>query len=266
MKNKIIVLTGASSGIGEASALALAKKGHHICLLARRSEELHRIEQRILTLGGQAWSYPVDLNDNQSLEQCVEKLLAQHQHIDVLINNAGRSIRRPIIESLNRFHDYERTMQLNFFGAAKLTMALLPRFLQQGHGHIVNVSTYATHTAVPNFSAYTASKQALDAFSRSLVSELSHKGIKVSSLHYPLVRTPMSSDTQIYRHLPMMSPEKASTWIVKAVEKQPFRITPLSGILLELCTTLFPRWTTQRISRIIWRKESALQEREDDPS
>jgi len=217
-----IVVTGASSGIGEEAAKQLARQGATVCLVARREEELARVKREIGAAvrngGGEAFIYVADLTDNASIEACCDAMLAKHKRIDVLVNNAGRSIRRPLRESLDRPHDFERTMQLNYFAAMRMTLRLLPRMLQQGSGQIVNVSSVASLMSTPRFAAYIASKAALDAFSRSLRMELSDSGIAVSALNYPLVKTAMTEPTKIYNHLPQMDVADAAGWIVEAVK------------------------------------------------
>lgn len=151
---KTIVLTGASSGIGEEAARQLARRGARLCLVARREEELARVQADIHAEGGRAWIYPADLTHPDSIDTALDALLAEHPRVDALVNNAAHSIRRPIVDALDRIHDYERTMQLNYFGALRMTMGLIPRFLEQGHGHVVNASTLSAQVPIPLFSAY----------------------------------------------------------------------------------------------------------------
>lgn len=252
LEGKTIVLTGASSGIGEAAALQLAAAGARVCLVARRADELARVQAAIAAKGGQAWVYAADLADAASIEACAAAILLEHPRIDVLVNNAARSIRRPISESFDRIHDYERTMQLNYFGALRLTMKLLPRFLEQGAGHIINSSTMSAQLPIPLFSAYLASKAALESFSRSLAAELGHKGIAVTTLYFPMVRTAMSGRTKIYSAMPMMKPETAAGWIVKAVAKRPSRVTQPLGALGGLALAALPGPVT-RLSQTAFR-------------
>lgn len=237
---KTIVLTGSSSGIGEAAAKQLARKGARVCLIARREDELARVQGEIVAEGYGCWIYPADLSDPASTEAVAEQILAEHPQVDVLVNNAARSIRRPIRESLDRLHDYERTMQLNYFGALRLTMKFLPRFLEQGSGQVIISSSMSTQVPIPLFSAYLASKAALESFARSLSAELGHKGIAVTTIHFPMVRTPMSSRTDIYKHMPMMNVEAAGGWIVKAVAERPERIARTFGTLGQLALSALP--------------------------
>lgn len=253
LQGKTIVLTGASSGIGECAAHQLAERGARLCLLARREDELVRVRDDIIARGGQVWIYPVDLADAAALEACADQLLADHPRIDALVNNAARSIRRPILETLDRFHDYERTMQLNFFGATRLTLKLLPRFLEQRSGQVVNISTMSTQVPIPLFSAYLASKSALESFSRSLAVEVGDKGIDVTTVYFPMVRTPMSSKTKIYKHMRMMDMEKAAGWIVEALEKKPARVASPVGTFGSVLLTALPG-PVIRLTRPLFRR------------
>jgi len=239
-----IVITGASSGIGEAAAVHLARAGATVCLVARRKEELERVKAAIDQGKGRArsraWVYPADLTDNASIEACCDAILARHKKVDVLVNNAGRSIRRPLKESLDRPHDYERTMQLNYFAAVRMSLRLLPGMLEQGSGQIVNVSSVAALMSTPRFSAYIASKAALDAFSRSLRMELADSGIDVTAINFPLVRTAMTEPTAIYKSAPQMDVSEAAGWIVEAVKMRPARITTRLAHAFNIATAAAP--------------------------
>lgn len=231
VNGKTIVLTGASSGIGEAAALQLAQRGARLCLVARRELELQRVRRRIRDAGGEAWVYPTDLTDDAAIDATLGRILGDHERVDALVNNAAHSIRRPILESLDRLHDYQRTIRLNYLGAVHLTLGLIPRFLEQGHGQVVNISTLSSQVPIPLFSAYLASKAALESYSRSLNAELGHKGIRATVVYFPMVRTPMSNRTGIYKHMKMMDVEAAAGWIVKALRDQPARVgSPLGTV------------------------------------
>ena len=253
-----IVITGASSGIGEEAARQLARAGARVCLVARRAEELQRVCDSIVAEGGQAWSYPADLADAASVDACCAKLLAEHARIDVLVNNAGRSIRRPLLESIGRVHDYERTMQINYFAAVRMTLNLLPRFIEQGSGHVVNVSSVAALMTTPRFSAYLASKSALDAFTRSLRIELGHKGLQVTSINYPLVKTAMTAPTAVYKYLPQMEVDDAAGWIVEAVESRRARRAPLFALGFWLATAAAPAPTLKLLAGFYKRRLDKL--------
>jgi len=259
---KTVVITGASSGIGEAAAVALAKRGATVCLVARRVEELERVRDRIEAEGGHATVHPADLADGASLDACADAILAMHPRVDVVVNNAGRSIRRSIEDSIDRFHDYERTMQINYFAAVRFTSKFLPRFLEQGRGHVINNSSMSTQVAIPMFSAYLASKAALDSYSRSLAAELGGRGVAVTSLHYPLVYTPMSTRTGAYERARMMSPDHAAAWIVRAVEQRPTRIGLVAGTVSSVLLAAMPgpvtRWSQPMFRAFSGRARSGL--------
>ncbi len=230
-QGRTIVITGASSGIGECAAKQLARAGARICLVARRLDELERVQADIAREGGLAWIYVADLASEEQARACCAAILAEHARVDVLVNNAARSIRRPIAEALDRLHDYQRTIQLNYLGAVAMTLGLLPRMLEQGRGQVVNISTLSSQIPIPLFSAYLASKTALESFSRSLEAELGDSGIAVTTVYFPMVRTPMSSKTAIYKHMRMMDQEQAALWIVRAIEKRPARVgSPLGTV------------------------------------
>ncbi|AXQ28367.1 SDR family NAD(P)-dependent oxidoreductase [Solimonas sp. K1W22B-7] len=231
---KTIVITGASSGIGAEAARQLARRDAVVCLIARREEELLSVQAEIQAEGGEAHIYPTDLADAQSVDDCCARLMAEHPRLDVLVNNAGRSIRRPLIESVGRMHDFERTMQINYFAAVRMALNLLPRFREQGDGHVINVSSVAALMSTPRFAAYLASKAALDAFTRSMRIELAEHGIDATTINYPLVKTAMTEPTKVYKYLPQMEVAEAAGWILDAIAKRPARrTTPLAtGFLL----------------------------------
>lgn len=249
LKNKIIVVTGASSGIGEAGAIKLAAQGATLCLVARRADELQRVQNDIQAKGGQAWAYAADLNDEAAITECTRKILAEHGRVDVLINNAGRSIRRPVTEAFDRLHDYQRTIQINYFAAVQMTLAFLPGMLEQRNGHIVNVSSYSTLAPVPRFSAYVGSKAALEGFSQSLRAEVTGKGVAVTIINYPLVRTPMTAPTKMYKSVPMMDTDEAADWMLEAVENRPARVAKLSGRAIDIAKAVAPDTTNAVMSR-----------------
>lgn len=243
----IVVVTGASSGIGEQAALQLAAKGHFVCLVARRHEELARVHEKIVAAGGMAAVYAADLSVDEEVDACAAAILAAHGRVDVLVNNAGRSIKRSIRQSLDRDHDFRRTMQINYFAAVRLTMRLLPQMLERKRGHVVNVTSMTVQVATPGFAAYTASKAALEGYSRCLAAEMVDSGVDVTLIRFPLVRTPMSEATDSYKNARLMSPKSAAGWIVRAVEKRPARVNTLPGIAIETAGVLMPgtaaRWT-----------------------
>jgi len=260
-RGKTIVITGASSGIGEEAAKQLAARGAIVCLVARREEELARVRQAIEAEGGTAHCYPANLADNASVDALIATLLAAHPHIDVLVNNAGRSIRRPLIESLDRPHDFERTMQLNYLAVVRLTLGLMPRLIAQRQGHVINVSSVAALMTTPRFAAYLASKTALDAFSRSLRIELAEQGLSVTSINYPLVKTAMTAPTAIYKYLPQMDVADAARWIVEAVAKRPARRTIRLALAFHVVTAALPGPALKLLGAFYARRTARLKQR-----
>ena len=204
------MITGASSGIGKAAALEIGKAGGTVLLVARTQEKLDEVRRQIEALGGTAYVHRCDLTDTDDIDRMAAEVLDQHGRVDILVNNAGRSIRRSVSNSYDRFHDYQRTMQLNYFAPVKLILNLLPVMRERESGHIVNISTIGLQTNTPRFSAYLASKAALDAFSRSIAPEIIDDGVHITTVYMPLVRTPMIAPTKIYDRFPTLSPEEAA--------------------------------------------------------
>ncbi|OWX59432.1 SDR family NAD(P)-dependent oxidoreductase, partial [Acinetobacter baumannii] len=219
VQGKVILVTGASSGIGLTISNKLADAGAHVLLVARTQETLEEVKADIESRGGQASIFPCDLNDMEMIDQVSKEILASVDHIDILINNAGRSIRRAVHESYDRFHDFERTMQLNYFGAVRLVLNILPHMIQRKDGQIINISSIGVLANATRFSAYVASKAALDAFSRCLSAEVHAHKIAITSIYMPLVRTPMIAPTKIYKYVPTLSPEQAADLIAYAIVK-----------------------------------------------
>ncbi|MGH3737216.1 MAG: SDR family oxidoreductase [Micromonosporaceae bacterium] len=236
-----VVITGASSGIGRAAAIQVARKGGVPLLLARRTEELEKVRAEIEKQGGQAHVYSCDVTNPESVDAVVKQMIAEHPGIDMLVNNAGRSIRRSIRLEYDRFHDFERTMSINYFGALRLTMALLPHMASRRFGHIVNISSIGVQTNPPRFSAYVASKAALDAFTRIAASETYGDGITFTTIHMPLVRTPMIRPTKIYNAFPALSPEQAGRMVVDALIDRPKEVATPLGTLGAVSYTVAPR-------------------------
>lgn len=261
LSGQTVVISGASSGIGADAARKLARLGATVCLLARREDELLSVKADIQRAGGVAHTYAVDLTDADEVTAVAKQLLDDHRQIDVLVNNAARSIRRPIADSTDRIHDYERTMAINYFGAVRLTLALVPRFLEQGHGHVVISSSMSTQVPIPLFSAYLASKTALESFCRSLSAELGSRGVSTTIVYFPMVRTPMSTATDIYQKMPMMSPDKAANWIVKAVVDKPTRVTSAAGAMGELGMAAVPGVITKATRPLFRRMDKSLTRR-----
>jgi NAD(P)-dependent dehydrogenase (short-subunit alcohol dehydrogenase family) len=241
VRGRVVMVTGASSGIGKAASMQIADAGGIVLLVARTAEKLEEIKATIEARGGTAYVHAADLSDMDDIERMADEALAQHGHVDVLINNAGRSIRRSIALSYDRFHDFERTMQLNYFGAVKLILKLLPVMRERRSGQIVNVSSIGVQTNTPRFSAYVASKAALDAFSRCIASEIIDDGVYVSTIFMPLVRTPMIKPTKMYDRFPTITPDKAAEMITEAIIHRPKRIATPLGTLGQILYAINPR-------------------------
>jgi NAD(P)-dependent dehydrogenase (short-subunit alcohol dehydrogenase family) len=243
VRDKVIVVTGGSSGIGHATALKLAGAGAKVVIIARDPEKLEATRREIADAGGRCFTYSCDLSDMNAIDAVAKKILADHGTVEFLVNNAGRSIRRAVINSLDRFHDFERTMQLNYFGAVRLILAFLPQMVAQKRGHIINISSIGVLSRAPRFSAYVASKSALDAFAECAASEFLDKGIHFTNINMPLVRTPMIAPTKMYENVPTLSPEEAAGLVVEAIVYRPVRIATRLGIFGAVCHALAPKVT-----------------------
>lgn len=241
VKGKVVLITGGSSGIGKAAALKIAVAGAITVIVARGEEELFATRDQIIAAGGTCHAYTCDLADMASCDALVEKVLAEHGGVDILINNAGRSIRRSIELSYDRFHDFERTMQLNYFGSLRLIMGFLPKMTERRRGQIINISSIGVLANSPRFSAYVASKAALDAFSRCAQGELSGKGIAFTTINMPLVKTPMIAPTKMYDSVPTLSPEEAGDLIVQAIIERPTRIATRLGVFASVVNAVAPK-------------------------
>jgi NAD(P)-dependent dehydrogenase (short-subunit alcohol dehydrogenase family) len=245
VNGKTALITGASSGIGLSAAKKIAAAGGIPLLVARSTDKLEEAKAEIEEAGGSAYVYSADLSDMDSVEKLVEDILSEHPAVDIVINNAGRSIRRSIALSYDRFHDFERTMQLNYFGAIKLIIQILPHMRERKTGHIVNVSSIGVQTNPPRFAAYVASKAALDAFTRVVSSEVVGDNVGFTTIHMPLVRTPMIAPTKMYDSFPTISPDEAADLICEAIRSKPKQINTRLGTFGELAYTLAPKAVDQ---------------------
>ncbi|MGH7687884.1 MAG: SDR family oxidoreductase [Candidatus Dormibacteria bacterium] len=240
VSDKVVLITGASSGIGRAVANHLAHSGATVIGVSRTEEKLEEMRAEVTALGGRAFIYPTDLSDPDACRAVVERVIAEHKRVDVLINNAGRSIRRSVLNSLDRFHDFQRTMQLNYFGAVAMILAVVPGMLERKSGHIINITSIGGQTFPPRFAAYVASKNALDGFSRCFAPEVSGEGIDITTVHMPLVRTPMIAPTGLYRSFPTISPDEAADMVVEAIIKRPHEVSTRLGKFGELVNAVAP--------------------------
>jgi NAD(P)-dependent dehydrogenase (short-subunit alcohol dehydrogenase family) len=241
IEGKVVVITGASSGIGHAVALRVGEAGALTVLVARSEDKLQETKSEIEEAGGTAVVHPGDLSDLDDCDRIVEEILAEHGRVDVLVNNAGRSIRRSIGNSYDRFHDFQRTMQLNYFGALKLIIGFLPGMRERKSGHIINISSIGAQTNTPRFSAYIASKSALDAFSRSIASEIVDDHVYITTVYMPLVRTPMIAPTGIYDAFPTASPDEAAEMVTRAMIYRPKKLATRLGTFGEVLYAVMPK-------------------------
>lgn len=249
---KVVLITGASSGIGKTSAIRLAEAGAHVLLVARSADKLQETADEIAELGGVATIYQADASNMEDCDRLVAEVLENHGFVDILINNAGRSIRRSLELSYDRFHDFERTMQINYFGAVRLTMGLLPSMSAKKQGHVINMSSISALTPSPRFSAYVASKSALDAWTRSAAVEYSDRNVRFTTINMPLVRTPMIEATSVYDSMPVLTPDEAGDMVVDAVIKKPKRIATPMGIYLQVMTAVAPKFS-EVVMNVVFR-------------
>jgi NAD(P)-dependent dehydrogenase (short-subunit alcohol dehydrogenase family) len=238
---KVVLITGGSSGIGLAAAHKFAEAGATTLICGRDTDKLDEACREAKAKGYEFIAYQADIADMADCERFTQLLVAKHGGVDFLINNAGRSIRRAIESSYDRFHDYERTMQLNYFGCLRVTMGLLPGMVAKKKGHVVNISSIGVLTNAPRFSAYVASKAALDAWTRCASSEFADVGVTFTTINMPLVRTPMIAPTNLYNNVPTLSPEEAADMVAQACISKPVRIATRLGITGQLLNALMPR-------------------------
>ena len=241
LRGKRVLITGASSGIGEAGAERFAAEGAEVVVVARRADLLEALSERIAEAGGTATAIPCDLSDLDAVDELADTVERRPGGGDILVNNAGRSIRRPLAESLDRWHDVERTMVLNYYSPLRLIRGLGPGMIARGDGHIINVSTWGVlGEASPLFGVYNASKAALSAVSRVIETEWSRRGVRSTTLYYPLVATPMIAPTKDYEGLPALSPTEAAQWMIDAARYRPVRIAPRIGVTARAIDVVAP--------------------------
>ncbi len=229
VEGNTILITGGSSGIGEAAAKNIAEAGGTVVLVARTLENLEKVANDIRGNGGTAHVYPCDLSDMDAIAAMADQVLADLGGVDILINNAGRSIRRSLELSYDRIHDYQRTMQLNYLGAVQLILKFIPGMRERGFGHIINISSAGVQTRAPRFGAYIASKAALDTLCDALQAETVNENVRFTTVHMALVRTPMISPTTMYDKFPALSPEQAAGVIADAIVHRPRRASSPFG-------------------------------------
>jgi NAD(P)-dependent dehydrogenase (short-subunit alcohol dehydrogenase family) len=241
VKGKVVLITGGSSGIGLATAHKVAAAGATTIVIARDPEKLAAAKKEVEATGNALVTYSADVSDATQCEELVRRLEDVHGGVDILVNNAGRSIRRAIENSFDRYHDFERTMSVNYYGALRLTLGLLPMMIKKRRGHVINISSIGVLTNAPRFSAYVASKAALDAWTRCAASEFADMGIQFTTVNMPLVKTPMIAPTKIYNQIPTLTPDEAADMVVEAIVYKPVRIATRLGVFGEVLHALVPR-------------------------
>ena len=242
LRGKRVLITGSSSGIGEAGAEQFAATGAEVILVARRANLLDAVAARISAHGGTATAIACDLSEFDAVDALCDTVEQRFGGVDILVNNAGRSIRRSLAESLDRWHDVERTMTLNYYSPLRLIRGLAPGMIERGDGHIINVATWGVLTeAPPLFGVYNASKAALSAVSRVIETEWARKGVHSTTLYYPLVATPMIAPTKAYDGVPALSPQEAGRWMIDAAVHRPVRIAPRFGMGARALDVVAPR-------------------------
>jgi NAD(P)-dependent dehydrogenase (short-subunit alcohol dehydrogenase family) len=256
LAGRVVLVTGASSGIGEATAMAAADRGATVLLVARRREELERVRSGIEAGGGgidaargRATTYPCDLTDGAAVDALVEQVLAEHGAVDYLVNNAGRSIRRSLHLSYDRFHDFERTMAVNYFAPVRLTLGLLPAMRRQGFGHVVNILSWGVQLKAPKFAAYLASKTAFDTWSRIAGRETYTDNVTFTNMRFALVHTAMVVPTDNYEDRRGLTPEQAAARVIRALEDRPLTVDTGVGRAGELLNIVAPRLSDALMSR-----------------
>jgi len=250
LTGKRVLVTGASSGIGEAGAEQFGAAGATVIVVARRQENLDALVGRITAAGGTAHAIACDLSDLAAIDQLVKDVDERFGGVDILVNNAGRSIRRPLAESLDRWHDVERTMQLNYYSPLRLIRGFAPAMRERGDGHIINVATWGVFTdSSPLFGVYNGSKSALSAVSRVIDSEWARYGVQSTTLYYPLVKTPMIAPTKAFEGRPGLTAEEAGEWMIEAARYRPIRIAPRLALAFRALDNLNAGWATAIVKR-----------------
>ncbi len=241
VSKRVVLITGGSSGIGKATAFKVAAAGAVTIIVGRDAEKLALTRQEAAARGLSLVTYAADIADPAQCDALIRTIITEHGGVDILVNNAGRSIRRGIEHSYDRLHDFERTMRINYFGCVQLTMGLLPEMVKKQSGHVINISSIGVLAGAPRFSAYVASKAALEAWTRCAAGEFLDRGVDFTIINFGLVRTPMIAPTKFYDHVPTMTPDEAATFIVDAIIRRPVRLTTRLGVFSQIVEALAPR-------------------------
>ena len=240
VQGRIALITGASSGIGEVTARRLGEAGGEVVLVARGREKLEATAEAVEAAGGKGHVYPCDLTDLEAIKEMAQNVQEDLGRVDILVNNAGRSIRRSLELSYDRMHDYQRTMQLNYFAPVQLMLELLPGMREREFGTVVNVSSIGVLTRVPRFGAYIASKAALDTLCDSWQGETQSEDVRFCTVHMSLVRTPMIEATTIYQRFPVLSPDEAADVLCETITRRPRRVSPPFGQFAAFADAMSP--------------------------
>lgn len=240
---KVILITGGTSGIGQATAMKIAAAGtaKAVIVCGRDQEKIDETLKLAKKLGVKVSAYPADVADEAGCKAFCAMLETKYGGVDILVNNAGRSIRRAIEASYDRFHDFTRTMDVNYFGALRITLGLIDGMVKKKKGHVINISSIGVLTNAPRFSAYVSSKAALDAWTRCAASEFADRGVSFTTINMPLVKTPMIAPTAIYNNVPTLSPEEAADMIIRAIVYKPVNIATRLGTSMQVLHALAPR-------------------------
>lgn len=254
ISGKTVLVTGASFGVGEATARKLAAAGATVLVVARSADRLHDLAASINAGGGKAVAYPADLTDEAAVGGLTKQISEEHGALEIVVSNAGKSLRRSLHHQYDRPHDFQRTIDINYLGPIQLLLGVVPAMREQGHGHIVNVSSVGVRVAPgPQWGAYQASKGAFDRWLRSVAPELHADGVEVTSVYFALVRTRMIEPTPILRKLPGLYPDQAADVIAKAIIQRPRTIAPPWVGPVELASVLLAG-PADRAARIWYRQ------------
>ncbi|MET0897209.1 MAG: SDR family oxidoreductase [Mycobacterium sp.] len=263
LRGKRILLTGASSGIGAVAAQKFGAAGATVIAVARREALLTAVVERITAAGGSAIARPADLTDLEQIDHLVKDI----GPVDILINNAARSIRRPLADSLDRWHDVERVMALNYYAPLRLMRGVAPGMIARGDGHIINIATWRVlPESSPMFAVYNASKAALSAVSRVIDTEWGPSGVHSTTVYYPLVATPMIAPTRAYDGVAALSPDEAADWLLTAARTRPIRVAPRKALALRALDVVAPRALNNILERETERMNARAAAVGDDTS
>lgn len=254
VSGKTALVTGASYGIGEATARRLAAAGATVLAVARSEDRLGDLAASINAAGGRAVAYPTDLTDEAAINALTKEITEEHGALDIVVSNAGKSLRRSLHHQYDRPHDFQRTIDINYLGPIWLLLGLLPAMRESGGGHIVNVSSVGVRVVPgPQWGAYQASKGAFDRWLRSVAPELHADGVEVTSVYFALVRTRMIAPTPLLGRLPGLSADQAADAIAKAVIERPRSNEPSWMLPAELASVLLAG-PAERAARLWYRR------------